>query len=536
MGRGYRNLVGRRLGLVLAFLLASAQPLWAQSDAAAEAYARGDYTAAIDAWQVQAAKGSAEAQYNIGVLYDLGQGVERDDALAVRWYRQAAIRGLAAAQFNLALKLMRGEGIATDNIRAYMLFDLAADTDNAAKAKRDQLGAAMAPGEVAQASRLARIARDGDSKTVIREAMTGILPEDEYSPAQKALLESQLTKPVQKALTELGYDPGPVDGAAGPATRTAIRAFQSDNELKVDGQITQKLLDQLYKAFEEKSKKQGFLHGQGRMWQVKIPDTRPSYIFGTMHSNDPRILKLPAPIWEAYRGSSAVALELDFNGGQKRARETMMAYAQSMLLSNGRTLDRIVGPDLFTDALAALRPYGVTKEGLRRLKPWAVYEMLMKPSRAATVQNDGEAVLDLMLAQEAELRAKPLYGLETIAEQLAIFAGMPEKEQVELLESAIAYASEEGMDMEKMTRLYLAGDIGGIFRLSYEPMRRLGPGFAATIVKRLLDDRNEVMVARMDGLLKQGNAFVAVGAAHLPGDAGVLHLLQNKGYEVSRAY
>jgi uncharacterized protein YbaP (TraB family) len=64
----------------------------------------------------------------------------------------------------------------------------------------------------------------------------------------------------------------------------------------------------------------------------------------------------------------------------------------------------------------------------------------------------------------------------------------------------------------------------------------MGPAYVRTLVKRLIDDRNKVMVERMATLLTQGNAFIAVGAAHLPGEAGILHLLELRGYRISRIH
>ena len=57
-----------------------------------------------------------------------------------------------------------------------------------------------------------------------------------------------------------------------------------------------------------------------------------------------------------------------------------------------------------------------------------------------------------------------------------------------------------------------------------------------TVMERMLDNRNEVMVERMQELLETGNAFIAVGAAHLPGKSGILKLLTEQGYQVSRAH
>jgi uncharacterized protein YbaP (TraB family) len=535
---GRSNKARRRwLALVLGLLLGSiAAPLGAQEDAGYAAYERGDYAAALQEWRAEAEAGSAQAQYNLAVLYDLGQGVAPDKVQAALWYREAAVQGLAAAQFNLAAMLAGGEGLGRDPVRAYMLYDLAAESDAEAAAERDRLAAAMAPGEIGQGARLARWARQGESAEIIREALNGILPGDEYTPAQLDFLEAELTAPAQRALAELGYDPGPADGVPGPATRDAVRAFQAEAGLPVDGEINQGLLDHLARAFDRHLAAQGLRHGQGRLWRVEGPEAPASHVFGTMHVSDPRVLDLPGPIWQAFRNARTVALEIDFSGGREQALEIARAFFEAMVLTDGRTLDQIVGPDLFADTQAALRPYGVSAELLKRMRPWAVYEILVNPANAFRGRGDETPFLDLSLAQEAENRGKPLYGLETVDEQLAVFADMPEQDQVALLESAIAYAGEQDMGLEALTQLYLAGDLAAIQRLWFEPARRLGPDFVVQVVTRLIDDRNEVMVARMQGLLARGGAFVAVGAAHLPGDMGVLHLLERQGYRVTRVY
>jgi hypothetical protein len=58
----------------------------------------------------------------------------------------------------------------------------------------------------------------------------------------------------------------------------------------------------------------------------------------------------------------------------------------------------------------------------------------------------------------------------------------------------------------------------------------------AVLMQRLLDERNIRMADRADVLLKNGRAFIAVGALHLYGERGVLALLANRGYRVTRMY
>jgi Sel1 repeat len=59
------------------------------------AYARGDYITALRILRPLADQGDAQAQYNLGVLYDNGLGVPQDDAEAMKWYRKAAEPKLA---------------------------------------------------------------------------------------------------------------------------------------------------------------------------------------------------------------------------------------------------------------------------------------------------------------------------------------------------------------------------------------------------------------------------------------------------------
>ena len=92
-----------------------------------DAYDRGDFAVALRQWQPLAKQGVADAQYNLGLLYDLGNGVPEDAAAAADWYRRAAEQGLAKAQHNLGLMYELGEGVAKDDIAAVVWYRRAAE-------------------------------------------------------------------------------------------------------------------------------------------------------------------------------------------------------------------------------------------------------------------------------------------------------------------------------------------------------------------------------------------------------------------------
>jgi TPR repeat protein len=75
----------------------------------------------------KAEAGNATAQFNLGVMYDLGHGVAKDYAEAAKWYRKAAEQGYAEAQYNLGWMYANGEGVAKDYAAAAKWYRKAAE-------------------------------------------------------------------------------------------------------------------------------------------------------------------------------------------------------------------------------------------------------------------------------------------------------------------------------------------------------------------------------------------------------------------------
>jgi uncharacterized protein YbaP (TraB family) len=90
-------------------------------------------------------------------------------------------------------------------------------------------------------------------------------------------------------------------------------------------------------------------------------------------------------------------------------------------------------------------------------------------------------------------------------------------------------------EFETIIRTYLARDVAALLALD-EKFKSENPALKQAIMHRLLGQRNRRMVERMQPRLKEGNAFVAIGAGHLPGEDGVLHLLEQAGYQITRIY
>ena len=105
----------------------SGLPTWTILGGGYQSYLKGDYKAAYDEWLPLAELGDAEAQYNLGVMYDQGASVDLDLGKAASWYRKAAEQGFMDAQTNLGMMYYRGEGVPGDRTEAARWFQLAAD-------------------------------------------------------------------------------------------------------------------------------------------------------------------------------------------------------------------------------------------------------------------------------------------------------------------------------------------------------------------------------------------------------------------------
>ena len=116
-----------------------------------EAVAAENWANAYALCSASAEQGDADAQNKLGVMYDNGEGVAQDYAVAVSWYRKAADQGNARAQSNLGLMYANGDGVAQDYVQAHKWLNLAAAgaTDatvrDAAKKFRDEIAAEMQP-------------------------------------------------------------------------------------------------------------------------------------------------------------------------------------------------------------------------------------------------------------------------------------------------------------------------------------------------------------------------------------------------------
>jgi uncharacterized protein YbaP (TraB family) len=270
---------------------------------------------------------------------------------------------------------------------------------------------------------------------------------------------------------------------------------------------------------------QPFEHGL--LWRLEKPGAAPSWVYGTLHSSDPRVIELPLPVAGALAAARTFALEIyltDVEGA---------AFVEATQFDDGRRLAPLLGEEAYGRLREVLGASAPSEEVLAKTKPWAA---LLRIDAARAVSSG--PTLDRRLYLAARERHLTVIGLEDIDEQVAAFDGIPMITQVAILKHTLDHLPQIEAQAEPTVRAWLTGDLAALASINASIAGK-DPDLArhyAVLVHQLVENRSVLMAHRLFLPLSRGHVFVAVGALHLYGSKGLLALLRAQGYRVHRVY
>jgi len=191
-----------------------------------------------------ARNGNRIAMHDLALYYAEGRGgVEADLPTAANWFEKAAERGVVDSQFNLGVLFESGQGLPKNMADAFVWYSIAAKQgDQFAKTRVEVLKETLDQTDlVSAASRAEKF-----MPVKIDDAANGIFRNVAWakSNGSKGAKISQVRQ-AQTMLTELGYEIGGADGSIGPKTRAAIMSFERSNSLPETGRVNAALIDRL---------------------------------------------------------------------------------------------------------------------------------------------------------------------------------------------------------------------------------------------------------------------------------------------------
>lgn len=262
------------------------------------------------------------------------------------------------------------------------------------------------------------------------------------------------------------------------------------------------------------------------LWSVQ-DDTRPGtlLLLGSVHLLRAEDQPLPAAVREAYGRAERVAMELDPAELEPAASQAILARIGVM--TPGGSLRDAMDAAQWQRAESLAAAAGLSLQPVAALEPWFA-ALTLYVAALADAGFDPALGVEQQVADWARRDGKPVTGLETFAQQLAIFKGLEFDVQRELLMKTLEELPSMPADAATLVAEWRAGDdaaLAGKLDTEFE-------GYEA-LRERLVGERNRAWLAPLDALLDApGVTLVVVGALHLVGPDGLPALFTAQGRQV----
>ncbi|MEM0518688.1 TraB/GumN family protein [Aequorivita flava] len=253
------------------------------------------------------------------------------------------------------------------------------------------------------------------------------------------------------------------------------------------------------------------------LWEIKHKNSdKKSYLFGTLHLKDARAFSFSDSVIPAIQRSEVFALEIHpdsaVSGFSEKFYSTEKENIYKKILSEEEY-------QKLKDRLFEVKQINLDSFPMK--DPSLIKSML---TNTVGRSDDRRTFLDAYLYGIAYNSKKEITGLEDVADQMYIFN---DQNDITLRESILSILDDTQRNtnnqINHITQLYYEGDLEKI--LDYVSDRATD----SIMVKRNLVMRNSI-----ENIIKTKTLFAAVGAAHLPGEQGIIAMLRQDGYEVNK--
>lgn len=275
---------------------------------------------------------------------------------------------------------------------------------------------------------------------------------------------------------------------------------------------------------------------EGLLWRAERGDTQITF-FGTYHFPHERTrahLKAVKPYIEA---ADRVYLEVSSADTAKLERE-MAENPSLMFIMEGPTLPDLLGDEDWALFASEMRARGIAPFFAAKFKPtWAAMMLGIGPCEARSGALEGKGI-DVLVGDYAAEIDNPSRSLEDYRDLITMLDSFPMQDQLDMIRMFFAWSGNPDDMAYTLRQRYLSQDVALIWAFSRKMTLDLGGGSALEdfnlFEQKMLTDRNASWVERLLREAPGQTVFAAVGAAHLPGEVGVLRLLQKEGFEVTR--
>ena len=281
-------------------------------------------------------------------------------------------------------------------------------------------------------------------------------------------------------------------------------------------------------------------YAEGLVWTATKGDDTITVI-GTMHIYDQRLEELRAKLTPTITNADLVMLEATPEE-EAQLQQLITTDPSRLFIVDGPTLPELLDEDTWQQIAQAATERGIPSFMAAKMQPWYLSLSLAIPSCAMSDMIAGVRGLDQMIIADAEAANVPMQAVEPFTTLFDIFQNDTIDEQVDMLRVNMLVPELQQQMFVAMLDRYFAEDVGRLWemsRIAITDVPGLDPAEGAVMFdemeEALLNTRNKNWMP----VIKQAtetndDIVVAVGAAHLIGEEGILQLLENDGWSVTR--
>lgn len=281
-------------------------------------------------------------------------------------------------------------------------------------------------------------------------------------------------------------------------------------------------------------------YSEGLIWEA-TKDAATITVVGTMHIYDPRLEDLRDRLADTIASADLVLLEATPED-EVKLQELLVAEPERLFLVDGPTLPELVDEDTWQLIVNAASERGIPSFMAAKMQPWYLSMTLAVPSCAMSDMMAGVRGLDHMIMADAQAAGVPLQAVEPYTTLFDLFGDDSFDEQLDLLRISMLVPELQEQMFVAMLDRYFAEDVGRLWEMSRIALSDV-PGMDPVAGNAMFDEMEEAMLNTRnrnwipvitEAAEGREDIVLAVGAGHLIGEIGVLQLLENEGWAITR--
>jgi uncharacterized protein len=243
-----------------------------------------------------------------------------------------------------------------------------------------------------------------------------------------------------------------------------------------------------------------------------------SYLFGTMHILCAEDARLSDNLKRIIKDADQIYFEIDMDNMME-----MLGALKYLKMNDNKKLSDLLTPEeyqrvkTYFTANKSPMPFAL----MESFKPFFISSLISEQKMACEVKEGMEQAI----IRESKQYNKEIKGLESVAFQASVFDSIPYEQQAKELVKSIDSLDKNSALAQELLAVYKSQDLKKI-----EELTSREEGGISAFMDLLLYNRNTDWAQKMNGIMQSQNVLFAVGAAHLPGEKGVINLLRKRGF------